>query len=108
VIDNYDSFAYNLVQYLAELGLEPHIARNSELDSRRSRQQQAHGGTGGTAHYAAKDVVSVARVGMSMLPGAEASIVHGCGRALRHLVGEHVPDVANNTPLVSEGILELA
>jgi anthranilate synthase/aminodeoxychorismate synthase-like glutamine amidotransferase len=28
VIDNYDSFAYNLVQYLGELGCEPEVVRN--------------------------------------------------------------------------------
>ena len=28
VIDNYDSFTYNLVQYLGELGAEPHVVRN--------------------------------------------------------------------------------
>ena len=28
VIDNYDSFAYNLVQYLGELGWEPEVYRN--------------------------------------------------------------------------------
>jgi anthranilate synthase/aminodeoxychorismate synthase-like glutamine amidotransferase len=28
VIDNYDSFAYNLVQYLGELGAEPSVVRN--------------------------------------------------------------------------------
>ncbi len=31
VIDNYDSFTYNLVQYLGELGGEPMAARNDEL-----------------------------------------------------------------------------
>ena len=31
VIDNYDSFVYNLVQYLGELGAEPVIHRNDEL-----------------------------------------------------------------------------
>ena len=30
VIDNYDSFTYNLVQYLAELGAEPTVYRNDE------------------------------------------------------------------------------
>jgi anthranilate synthase/aminodeoxychorismate synthase-like glutamine amidotransferase len=40
VIDNYDSFAYNLVQYLGELGAEPEVVRNdratvSELLARR-------------------------------------------------------------------------
>src|SRR4051812_111127 len=28
VIDNYDSFTYNLVQYLGELGCELHVVRN--------------------------------------------------------------------------------
>ena len=28
VVDNYDSFTYNLVQYLGELGAEPHVVRN--------------------------------------------------------------------------------
>ena len=32
VIDNYDSFVYNLVQYLGELGAEPIAYRHDELD----------------------------------------------------------------------------
>lgn len=31
VIDNYDSFVYNLVQYLGELGAEPVVVRNDVL-----------------------------------------------------------------------------
>jgi anthranilate synthase/aminodeoxychorismate synthase-like glutamine amidotransferase len=31
VIDNYDSFTYNLVQYLGELGAEPKVFRNDEV-----------------------------------------------------------------------------
>ena len=31
VIDNYDSFTYNLVQYLGELGAEPMVRRNDEM-----------------------------------------------------------------------------
>jgi para-aminobenzoate synthetase component 2 len=31
VIDNYDSFAYNLVQYLGELGQEPMVYRNDAI-----------------------------------------------------------------------------
>ena len=32
VIDNYDSFTYNLVQYLGELGADIKVIRNDELD----------------------------------------------------------------------------
>jgi len=31
VLDNYDSFTYNLVQYLGELGAEPLVRRNDEI-----------------------------------------------------------------------------
>ena len=31
VIDNYDSFTYNLVQYLGELGTQPIVRRNNEV-----------------------------------------------------------------------------
>ncbi len=32
VIDNYDSFTYNLVQYIAELGAAPRVFRNDEVE----------------------------------------------------------------------------
>jgi len=32
VVDNYDSFTFNLVQYLGELGAEPVVVRNDALD----------------------------------------------------------------------------
>lgn len=32
MIDNYDSFTYNLVQYLAELGQQVEVYRNDEID----------------------------------------------------------------------------
>ena len=31
VIDNFDSFVYNLVQYLGELGVDPVVIRNNEM-----------------------------------------------------------------------------
>ena len=31
VIDNYDSFVYNLAQYLGELGWEPAVHRNDQI-----------------------------------------------------------------------------
>ena len=32
LIDNYDSFTYNLVQYMLEQGAEVWVARNDEID----------------------------------------------------------------------------
>lgn len=37
VIDNYDSFTWNLVQYIGELGAEPEVRRNDELTVRQVR-----------------------------------------------------------------------
>lgn len=38
VIDNYDSFTYNLVQYLGELGEEVTVRRNDEIDIKGIKQ----------------------------------------------------------------------
>ncbi|MCS6782905.1 MAG: aminodeoxychorismate/anthranilate synthase component II [Gloeomargarita sp. SKYBB_i_bin120] len=43
VIDNYDSFTYNLVQYLAELGAEVQVFRNDQLTLDQVRQLQPQG-----------------------------------------------------------------
>ncbi|MDH5359790.1 MAG: anthranilate/aminodeoxychorismate synthase component II, partial [Gammaproteobacteria bacterium] len=32
MIDNYDSFTYNLVQYFGELGAEVEVVRNDQID----------------------------------------------------------------------------
>jgi len=32
MIDNYDSFTYNVVQYLGELGADVHVVRNDQID----------------------------------------------------------------------------
>ena len=32
MIDNYDSFTYNLVQYLGELGEDVEVYRNDQID----------------------------------------------------------------------------
>ena len=37
VIDNYDSFTYNLVQYLGELGADVRVRRNDADHHRRDR-----------------------------------------------------------------------
>ena len=38
LIDNYDSFTYNLYQYLAELGAEVLVERNDELTIKEIQQ----------------------------------------------------------------------
>jgi len=40
VVDNYDSFTYNLVQYLGELGAEPIVIRNDEMSPAEARSLQ--------------------------------------------------------------------
>ena len=42
MIDNYDSFTYNLVQYLGELGADVEVHRNDEitLDEIKARQPE--------------------------------------------------------------------
>ncbi|MEM2909845.1 MAG: aminodeoxychorismate/anthranilate synthase component II [Nitrososphaerota archaeon] len=37
IIDNYDSFVYNLVQYIGELGSRPIVYRNDEITLERAR-----------------------------------------------------------------------
>jgi anthranilate synthase/aminodeoxychorismate synthase-like glutamine amidotransferase len=41
VVDNYDSFTYNLVQYLAELGARPSVYRNDEVAVERLAEHDA-------------------------------------------------------------------
>lgn len=49
MIDNYDSFVYNLVQYLGELGADPVVVRNDEIT--------------------ADDVAGISPVGILVSPG---------------------------------------
>jgi anthranilate synthase component 2 len=39
VIDNYDSFVYNLVQFVGELGAEPTVFRNDQVSLTQARRQ---------------------------------------------------------------------
>lgn len=42
VVDNYDSFVYNLVQELGVLGAEPIVRRNDAIDPRGAREVHPH------------------------------------------------------------------
>jgi anthranilate synthase/aminodeoxychorismate synthase-like glutamine amidotransferase len=43
VVDNYDSFVYNLVQYLGQLGAEPIVYRNDAIDLATARSLHPDG-----------------------------------------------------------------
>ena len=43
MLDNYDSFTYNLVQYLWELGADLQVARNDELSVRQIQKMRPEG-----------------------------------------------------------------
>jgi anthranilate synthase/aminodeoxychorismate synthase-like glutamine amidotransferase len=43
VVDNYDSFVYNLVQYLGQLGAEPLVYRNDTIDVATARALEPEG-----------------------------------------------------------------
>jgi anthranilate synthase component II len=43
VVDNYDSFTFNLVQYLGELGAEVEVHKNDGIDVAGVRARQPHG-----------------------------------------------------------------
>ena len=43
VIDNYDSFTYNLVHYLNELGAETHVVRNDAISVSEALGMQPQG-----------------------------------------------------------------
>ena len=38
VVDNYDSFTFNLVQYIGELGAEPIVVRNDVMSPEESEE----------------------------------------------------------------------
>ena len=46
VIDNYDSFVYNLVQYLGQLGAEPLVYRNDAIDAATAQAAPTRRGAG--------------------------------------------------------------
>ena len=43
VVDNYDSFTYNLVQYLGQAGAEVVVRRNDEIDVQKIEEMRPLG-----------------------------------------------------------------
>lgn len=73
MIDNYDSFVYNLVQYLAQLGAECVVRRNDEL---------------GPGDVDAADGVLVSPgPGTPERAGASMDVIRGCARSGRPVLG---------------------
>lgn len=59
ILDNYDSFTYNLHQYLGELGGEPVVCRNDQISIEEVRDQQYSHiviGPGPGSPYVARDI----------------------------------------------------
>ena len=52
VVDNYDSFVFNLVQYLAQLGAEVEVRRNDDVavDDAARRRGGRHAALAGSGH----------------------------------------------------------
>ncbi|MEQ0619081.1 anthranilate synthase component II, partial [Mycobacterium tuberculosis] len=68
VVDNYDSFVFNLVQYLGQLGIEAEVWRND--DHRLSDEAAVAGQFDG--------VLLSPGPGTSERAGASVSMVHAC------------------------------
>jgi anthranilate synthase/aminodeoxychorismate synthase-like glutamine amidotransferase len=68
VIDNYDSFTYNLVQYLGELGAALHVARNDQIDLAAIRQLEPDA------------IVISPGPGNPMQAGVSKSVIAECGQ----------------------------
>lgn len=71
MIDNYDSFTYNLVQYLGELGVEPLVHRNDALS--------------------VADVTSLKPDGVLISPGPGRPSDAGVSRAVIEVLGGEIP-----------------
>ena len=82
VVDNYDSFVYNLVQYLGELGAAPVVVRNDAVDVAALRALQAGAlvvSPGpGLPEHAGVSSASIAQLGGEGLPVLGVCLGHQC------------------------------
>jgi para-aminobenzoate synthetase component 2 len=73
VIDNYDSFVYNLVQYLAQLGVEPVVRRNDVVTAEEAAGYDA--------------VLLSPGPGTPERAGVCIDVIHACAKANTPLLG---------------------
>jgi para-aminobenzoate synthetase component 2 len=84
VVDNYDSFVFNLVQYLGQLGVEAEVWRND--DPRLSGKDDDNADIAGVAEQFAGVLLSPGP-GTPERAGASISLVHACAAARTPLLG---------------------
>src|SRR3984957_15200962 len=80
VVDNYDSFVFNLVQYLGQLGVEAEVWRNDDA------RLFGEGGEGSVAERFDGVLLSPGP-GTPERAGASISLVHACAAARTPLLG---------------------
>ena len=107
VVDNYDSFTYNLVQYLGELGAEIEVVRNDqatveELLARRPDRVVVSPGPC-TPDEAGISVETMRRLPEAGIPTLGVCLGHQAlaeafgGSVVRHVLGAHTWDVTART-----------
>jgi len=106
VIDNYDSFVYNLVQYLAQLGAETRVRRNDEVDL--DELDEVHGvlvSPGpGTPERAGSSIDVIRRAADRQLPLLGVCLGHQAIGAAYGGVVERAPELLHGkTSLVHHG-----
>jgi hypothetical protein len=103
MVDNYDSFTYNIVQYFGELGAEVEVVRNDEIDiagiGERIEQQA-------DAIVAADDYVASIQPGLDETSrheqGVMVSMVDASGALIPEQRGER--SVTPNPTLIRRGL----
>ena len=86
LIDNYDSFTYNLVQYLSELGAEVLVKRNDQITVKEAvalKPERVVVSPGPcTPSEAGISIAIIKELGPKSLPSASASGISRSGRPL--------------------------
>ncbi len=106
VIDNYDSFTYNLVQYLGELGAEARVVKNDRIDVAGIAREAPDGVLVSPGPCTPNDAgVSLAAVAGASMPVLGVCLGH---QAIGQAFGGHVVRAARlmhgrTSPILHEG-----